>query len=359
MRLLKLFLLLISLHFFIGCADKLDTGTLINSSGEGNIAGDTLYVQLNPVWEGFNKPQDIYIGNEPFIYIADTDNNSVKMYNLAGQLLGQREIKKPIAIGQDYQLNLLVCAEFDTVVGGQNRSYSAVYKLDMVSAGHIIENAPITRILPQATDFTKPNRKYSGVAGFYDNSFYVTRRGPDNSSIIDPDNSILIFEKKLRSNGTKIDTLIGRIPLIDPIGSGIESANQVSAITPFKKRNIDFIITMIGDNSFKVQWLQYLVTTEFSGYKNKLSPFNAGMMIPNKFSKPEGVTVDNSGNIYVADSGKDSIYVFNSSGDEMKSFGGPTIFNAPHGVAFFDKVLYVADTGNNRILRYILSTDLR
>ncbi|MDZ7623899.1 MAG: hypothetical protein U5J96_05550 [Ignavibacteriaceae bacterium] len=33
-----------------------------------------------------------------------------------------------------------------------------------------------------------------------------------------------------------------------------------------------------------------------------------------------------------------------------------TPFNEPHGVAFFDKTLYVADTGNNRIVRFILST---
>jgi hypothetical protein len=357
MKILKYISIIVLSVSLFSCSDKLDTATLINSSGLGNIAGDTLYVQLNPVWEGFNQPQDIFIGNEPFIYIADTDNNSVKMYNLAGQLLGQREIRRPIALAQDNQLNLIVCGEYYSEQ--TNQVFSAVYKLDLVSAGHDIATAPITRLLPQPSDFNKPERRYTGVAAFYDNSFYVTRKGPANSSVFDPDNSILIFEKKTLTDGSKVDTLIGRVPLIDPIGSGIESANQVSAITSFKKRNTDFIITMIGDNNFKVQWLQFLVTTEFSGHKNKLSPLNAQMMIPNKFTKPEGVTVDNSGNIYVADSGKDSIFVFNSSGDELKSFGGPTLFNNPHGVAFFDKVLYVADTGNNRILRYILSTDLR
>jgi len=48
---------------------------------------------------------------------------------------------------------------------------------------------------------------------------------------------------------------------------------------------------------------------------------------------------------------------FNSFGDELQSFGGTDVFNEPHSVAFFDKTLYVADTGNNRILRFILSTD--
>ncbi len=47
-----------------------------------NIGGDTVYVQLNPVWEGFNNPQDIYVGRDPFIYVADTDNDRVVMMNL-------------------------------------------------------------------------------------------------------------------------------------------------------------------------------------------------------------------------------------------------------------------------------------
>lgn len=357
MKILQTIIILYVLTVLVGCTDKLDSTTLVKSSGIGNVTGDTVYIQLNPVWEGFNKPQDVFIGHEPFIYVADTDNNLIKMFNIAGQLLGQRQIKKPTAIAQDYQLNLIICAEYEPVAGGI--SYSAVYKIDLQAAGHDIANAPLTRLLPGAVDFTKPNRKYTGVAAFYDNSFYVTRRGPENTSIFDPDNSILIFNKKTLSNGTKIDTLIGRIPLIDPIGSGIESANQVSSITSFKKRNIDFIMTMIGDNSFKVQWMQYLVTTEFSGYKNKLQPFSAPIMIPARFSKPEGITIDNVGNIYVADSGKDSIFVFNAFGEELKSFGGPTVFKNPHGVAHFNRVMYVADTGNDRILRYVLSTDIR
>ena len=42
----------------------------------------------------------------------------------------------------------------------------------------------------------------------------------------------------------------------------------------------------------------------------------------------------------------------------MESFGGPEIFSSPHAVAYFDKTIYVADTDNNRILRFILSTDI-
>jgi sugar lactone lactonase YvrE len=84
-------------------------------------------------------------------------------------------------------------------------------------------------------------------------------------------------------------------------------------------------------------------------------------MLPNNFDQPEGAAIDNADNIYVADAAKDSIYKYNSFGQLLIKFGGEGdfVFNSPSAVAFFDKTLYVADTDNNRILRYILSTDLQ
>lgn len=338
----------------LSCEAKFELPTVTDI---GNIAGDTVYVQINPAWEGFNNPQDIFIGNEPFIYIADTDNDRIVMMNLAGVVLGTKSIKKPIEISQDYQLNLIVCAEFDTL----GVTFGAVYKIDLVSANHDIANAPVIRLLPRPNvpSDLKPGVRYTGVAVFYDNSFFVARTGPNNSSIFDPDNSILLFEKKTLTDGSKKDTLIGRLPSFEPLGTGLNSAFNISSLTNFKRRNTDFIMTLTGNTSFKTQWMYYNFASETPGYESKLSPGNNQLMIPNKFIRPEGVTVDNSGNIYVADAGRDSIYKFNSFGDELQSFGGSQIFKEPYAVAHFDKTLYVVDKGNNRILRFILSTDLR
>jgi sugar lactone lactonase YvrE len=62
------------------------------------------------------------------------------------------------------------------------------------------------------------------------------------------------------------------------------------------------------------------------------------------------------------DVGLHRLLKFNSSEVERYSFGekdvGEKQFHRPMGVAFFDKTVYVADTGNNRILRFKLSTDI-
>jgi DNA-binding beta-propeller fold protein YncE len=313
---------------------------------------------LTPVWDGFNNPSAIIIGNEPFVYVADTDNDRIVMMNLAGQILGVREgIKKPVAIAQDYQLNLIVSADYDTL----SKVFSAVYKIDMVAGAHNIATAPINRLLPRPGNSSdlKEQIKYTSIAVFYDNSFYVGRTGPNNNSFIDPDNSILIFQKKTRTDGTKVDTLIGRLPSLEPLGSGLLTANQISSLTSFRRKNTDFIMTLTGATSFKTQWLFFNFASESPSYENKLSPSFAEVMKVGKFSRPEGCAIDNAGNIYVADAGKDSLYKFNSFGDELQSFGGSAVFKEPSDVAHFDQTLYVLDKGNNRIVRFILSTDLR
>jgi len=86
-------------------------------------------------------------------------------------------------------LNLFVCAQFDTL----NQTFSAVYKLDLVSASHDLSMAPIKRILPQLADLTMPQREYTGAAAFFNNAYLISRKGPNNSNLIDPDNSILIY----------------------------------------------------------------------------------------------------------------------------------------------------------------------
>jgi len=328
-----------------------------NSKGTDSKLNDTLYIQINPVWDyqGFKNPQDIIIGREQFVYVADTDNDRIVMMNLDGQVLGTRNVKRPVAIAQDHQLNLIVCAQFDTTIDAVQKTFSAVYKIKMYNAGHNISSAAMIRLLPKTSvDLVKANRSYTGVCVFADNSFYIARTGPNNP-VIDPDNSILMYRHKRWFDS---DTLVGRVPLLEPEGSGLMSVYNVSSLTSFNKKNSDIIVSITGNNSFKTQWLQYVSSNEFTGYVNKLSPFSTDLMSVNRFQKPEGVTIDNAGNIYIADAVKDSVFKFNSSGDELQSFGGAGVFKEPYSVAHYDRTLFVADKGNNRILRFILSTEL-
>jgi len=357
MKILKIFILILTVIVF-SCTDKFKAPD--NSVNPDNQKiGDTSYVQQFPVWTGFNKPQDIIIGKETFLYVADTENDRIVMLNVAGQILGTKSIKHPVALDQDYRLNLFVCAQFDTTINGVAQTFSAVYKIDLYSAGHDIEKAKVIRLLPKTSfDFLRTDREYTGVCVFYDNSYLVSRTGPSNTSKVDPDNVILTFKQLKLAEGVYKDTLTGRVPLLEPLGTGLMSANKISSLTSFRGNKYDIIVTLKGSNSFKTQWLRYVSNIDFTGYENSLSPFSTNLMKVDRFGRPEDVALDNYNNIYVADAQKDSIFKFNSFGDELQSFGGSKIFKSPHAVAFYDKTLYVADTENNRILRFILSTDI-
>jgi DNA-binding beta-propeller fold protein YncE len=83
---------------------------------------------------------------------------------------------------------------------------------------------------------------------------------------------------------------------------------------------------------------------------------------PGQIESPEGIAVDASGNIWIADTGNNRVEEFTSAGafaNQMIGsygccYGAPNNeFNAPQGLAFDPNgQLYVADTNNNRIQVY-------
>ncbi len=99
---------------------------------------------------------------------------------------------------------------------------------------------------------------------------------------------------------------------------------------------------------------------------------NTGGLSPSSLSVPEGVAVDSSGNLYVADAGNNRVLEYNTplasdtTADRVFGQGGvfttntcnKTALNAsslcfPEGIALDSSDnLYVADTNNNRVLEY-------
>lgn len=340
-----------ALLLLIACNEKpipptapLDSTTVIN---------DTVYTPIRPAWTGFRKPSDILIGREPFIYVADTENDRVVMLDLAGRFLGAKTgIKRPVAIAQDGVFDLLVCGELDTTIGGNPLTVGAIYRIQLRKTAHRIETAPVKIAY---MELQKPQRRFTGITVLPDNSYLVTRTGPSNLSPIDPDDAVIQISAH--------DQFISPVPILRPVGNALNSLQQPSGISVVGDRTYDFVFTQIGaDMQFKVQWLEYR-GGEISDWRPKFTPAdNTDFLRVGRFVQPEDVTYDQFGNIYVIDAGKDSLLKFNYAGIEFRhSFGGTgselNQFRNPRGVAFYDGILYIADTGNDRILRFRLSSD--
>ena len=76
-----------------------------------------------------------------------------------------------------------------------------------------------------------------------------------------------------------------------------------------------------------------------------------------QFYTPYAVTVDGSGNVFVADSGNHRVQKFDNGGNFLMTWGsegsGPGQFEAPSGVATDgDGHVFVADTNNERIEKF-------
>ena len=75
------------------------------------------------------------------------------------------------------------------------------------------------------------------------------------------------------------------------------------------------------------------------------------------FVRPNGVAVDEEGNIIVADSRNDRVQVFSHSGRFISKFGvkgtGPGEFDRPSGICVSPEgAIIVIDFGNNRVQIY-------
>jgi hypothetical protein len=146
----------------------------------------------------------------------------------------------------------------------------------------------------------------------------------------------------------------------------------------------DFIYTSLTpDLAISVRYMQVQLTIDglFTNFKALPQPAAAaadGYLYETfRFKKPVAVLYAGTSQkyLFVTDAEKDSVFVFQENGYEGTnpppqysnrklinvSFGGsgsgPGQFRRPSGLAWSNRVLYVADAGNRRISRYTLTSD--
>jgi hypothetical protein len=355
----RIFLLLFGLALFLvltGCDHRLDLATLPRAV---DTVIDTSYVLIDPPITGFVGPEDIIVGNDELIYVADTKGNRLVMLNRAGQFMSARTILHPRAVSQDSRLDLLVGGE---VVSANGDTLGAIFRIHLVStspdSAHRLEVAPIDTVWKEAAH---PGRRFPGIAVLSDNTYLAVRNGPDNSSFIDPDARVLIFN----SHDHYVAPLSG---LVSGTGTGIANINQLTGITAFPN-SFDFVLTQTSQGTaYGALWMVYSNTPDFVGWLPKFDPANpvdrsSDFIRPYRYLDPEGVAIDRSRrDIFVADAGLDSIFKFNSRGVFKSESFGKALTNGrmvrPTGVAFYDTYLYVLDGDLGVIYRFRLSTDI-
>lgn len=353
------------------------------------------YVPIQPAISDPVKPVDVLVGFDELIYVADAGTNEVINYDLSGERLGSFPIPGLKSIAQDRRLELLAIGETDTVISGNTYTLSTIYRLDLLSGERLsLDEAVIKNKVVHPFYFKSGIEQSDTAVRFQDldvlanHEYYVTRTGPSNKTTQfgGPDNAVLLF-----SESDKFKT-----PIPVKTGGGVfaDYFKQPKGIATFVKppqssqasEGGNFVYTSFQrDKALQVQFIEKVASKNGVSYNFRdlttgdTSEANGFLYEPNRFSQPYDVTIagDNTQYIFVTDRAKDSLYQFTSTGLEgvepppgsnrtkqiKVSFGGtgsgPRRLREPSGVAYYQEIVYVADAGNGRIVRFKLSTDFR
>lgn len=375
-------------------------------------------VEYVPLFPFFNQsgdgstldaPKDVYVGYDELIYIVDS--RGLHILDTSGRSAAFIPISGgATSVIQDRRLNVYVTARRDTVLNGQSWNLPVVIRYSELTSGQpriadIIwhpfddDSRRFNRPDPVPTD---EEVSFTGVGVLYDNHIYVSRRGPVNerATVILPHNTIMEFD----TEGVNIQSLVSLHPSLASLRSTVYPTDVITFVHPpqrsFFEQSRHLIIAqsasqddVVGGGlppisplrystlSIKVVFasdgVEYQPDTQMLQTAANPSRGDGFLYDEFKFSNPTDLTIaaDGSNFLFVLDGGTDSLYVFTAQGIEgvtpppgststkpvIVSFGGSgdgaKQFNRPEGVAYFRKIVYVADTGNNRISRFRLNTD--
>ena len=355
------------------------------------------YVPVLPYWTNVNAPIDVFVGYDEMVYVVDADG--LKVFDQKGELHLTIPIQGAVEVTMDRRLHVYVAGrvDVDLCLDGSTENVAAVYHLANPSSGNIqfLDTLihPICDVTRNSTCFRGPDDisvEFTGLTVLADNTLYVSRRGPRNdlTSIARPDNTILFFDED--GNNT------GYAKGLNPVSSSLKSTLGVQAIAGFAgppqrlngmSTSREFLLLQNSPMAeYGALWIKRFEDPEAGVYfaenaglvDQDLTQADRFLYQPNRFSIPSDIYVapDFTGYIFLVDEGLDSLYQFTPKGYEgvnppstytskkqiLASFGGygsgPFEFKDPSGVCYYERTVFVADKGNNRIARFKLSTDL-
>lgn len=352
------------------------------------------YVPIQPVLNQFVKPTDVLAGFDELIYVADNGREQIVGLDQSGRELYSISIPGVVSVVQDRRLNLLAIGTKDTLINGFEYTFSCIYRIDLQGTfGYGLNNAKIVNEIVHPFYFKNTFSSsdlsvvLQDIAIIGENEFYVSRTGNSNNlnQFGGPDDAVLLFDAN--------DTYITPISVTTSGGvfrdffnapTGMSSFAQPPQISASMARH--FVYTSMdqsGTNLYTVRSITYNETdfgVEYNPNDILILDTNeaeGSIFEPGKFSEPVDLTLsgDGTGYVFVVDQAKDSLYQFTLNGLEgikppngtgstkyvKVSFGGTGIelmqFNQPRAVAYLNEIVYVADSGNGRILRFKLTSD--
>ena len=336
---------LVALLVLSGCVTRTEFPTNLPPPGESGRPTDTTYVVVNPTWteaggRTFNRPRGVLFGYDRSVYICDTENDRVVHVSIAGEFIEEYPVPHPVQMTQDRQLNL-VCVDGEGTVYrrrhfGEGEFDTAFYR-DSMNTFVIRQRQKGDSVIVETLLVRIP----TGLVGIAasplpDRYYYIVDSTRSTLSLLD-----------VNDHGLAGDLLraFARRPANDPVGIMTYPTGETSYNIVLAQWGPQTSLRIVRSGTFEDVRLETADIYE---------------MLP---VGPKQVVRDEDGNFLVVAALDDEVYRFTRHGRYDFRFGetgaGPGQFSRPDGIAYGEKTLYIADTGNDRIVRLRLSTDLQ
>ena len=347
------------------------------------------YVPIQPILNGFVYPTDVLAGFDELIYVVDQGTEEIISLDQSLNELARFKVQGVTKIIQNRGLEILALGTADTTDAlGQITTLACIYRISLNNGTYSLNEAKITNKIIHPFYFRNTVKSsdvdviFNDIAILANDDFYVTRNGL-GSDIIAPDQSILLFSHNDKEF-TPVFISSGGILYRDffKIPFGITSLAQPPQISANTSRS--FISTSLDEDAvLKINYITYTESDFGASYGPEQTVVNDNsqaedfLQRPFRFKEPKGITISGDGTnfVFVVDAETDSLYQFTLTGLEgikpppgsvetkyiKASFGGSgnsaVQFNEPQAVAYLNQIVYVADAGNGRILRFKLTLD--
>lgn len=348
----------------------------------------------------FKYPIGLAVDGAGNVYVADLGNNTIRQINSSGvttTLAGATGMKgiidgtgtaarfeSPSAVAVDSSGNVFVTDEHtirkitpagvvSTFAGaagglgsadgtGGNARFRFPRAVTVDSAGNVYVgdgNATIRKITPSAVVTTLAGS--AGNMGSTDGSGNAARFFSPDGIAIDRAGNIYVgdtFNNTIRkvTPGDLVSTLAGSSDSSGSSADGSGSAVRFSGPTAVARDAAGNTYVADAENSTIRKIAPDGVVTTFAGSPQMVGNAD-GAGNAARFNRPAGIAVDSTGNVFVSDSGRETIYGIGQTIRKITPSGVVSTFVGPAAGLYFPggisidgaDNIYVADTGNNVI----------
>jgi sugar lactone lactonase YvrE len=312
----------------------------------------------------FYQPAGIALDRTGNIYVADSGNSTIRKITTTGivtTFAGQAGINGS-ADGLGPQARFQT--PYGIVVDGAGNIY--VTDVDKYTIRQITPEGVVTTLAGQSGHLGHGSADGVGTAATFFRPAGITLDGAGNLYVGDGGNGTI---RKITSTGivTTVAGRAGNFGYTDGVGSDAQFGEPVGVATDGAGT---VYVVDAGNNTIRKLAPNGMVTTLTGPGGSRFAGSNDGAGPNARFDGPTNITIGGDGNLYVADSGNNTIRKItpagvvstiagagslpgnNSSVGSADGIGEGARFNRPYGVAVDSgKNVYVADTGNNTIRR--------